>query len=151
SCCRGRPKSSAPPPTRRSEHSWNAISKPKKPPEDMDLHYKQEVTVGVLVLAGVGLFLAGTMWLKGTSFTTEPRLQVVFPDVGTLKQGSPVRVSGVSLGKVERIEFQDVGRVLVSLSISPKIQPKIDATAQLTTVGLVADAIVNFNPGTSST
>src|SRR5436309_2205610 len=43
----------------------------------MDLHYRQEITVGTLVLAGVGLFLGGTMWLRGRSFSTAPEVQVV--------------------------------------------------------------------------
>jgi phospholipid/cholesterol/gamma-HCH transport system substrate-binding protein len=116
----------------------------------MDLHYKQEVTVGVLVLAGVGLFIGGTMWLRGRSFSTAPEVQIVFPDVGTLSEGSPVRVSGVELGAVERIEFQDVGKVLVGVSLNPTVKPKIDATARLTTVGLVGDAAILLHPGTST-
>ncbi len=117
----------------------------------MDLHYKQEVTVGLLVAAGIGLFLAGTMWLKGTRFSSgEPEVKVAFADVGTLKRGSAVRVSGVNLGSVDRIEFEDVGKVVVTLRVSPKVKPKIDAMAKLTTVGLVADAVINFHPGTSS-
>lgn len=116
----------------------------------MDLHYKQEVTVGVLVLAGIGLFLGGTMWLRGRSFSTAPQVEIVFPDVGTLKRGSPVRVSGVELGSVERIEFRDVGQVVVAVTLRPPIVPKIDASARLATVGLVADAVVVFHPGTAS-
>lgn len=117
----------------------------------MDLHYKQEVTVGVLVAAGIGLFLAGTMWLKGTRFSSgEPEVRVAFADVGTLKRGSAVRVSGVNLGSVDRIEFESVGKVVVTLRVSPKVTPKIDAMATLTTVGLVADAVINFHPGTSA-
>jgi phospholipid/cholesterol/gamma-HCH transport system substrate-binding protein len=117
----------------------------------MDLHYKQEVTVGVLVLVGVGLFLGGTFWLRGFTVARGPQVQVVFPDVGTLKKGSPVRVSGVQLGTVRQIEFQDVGKVLVTLGLeSEKVAPRIDATARLATVGLVADAVVNFHPGTAT-
>lgn len=117
----------------------------------MDLHYKQEVTVGVLVIVGVGLFLGGTTWLKGTSFKRgQVEVKVAFPDVGTLKRGSAVRVSGVNLGSVDRIEFEDVGRVVVTLLVNPKVTPRIDASAKLTTVGLVADAIVSFHPGTST-
>ena len=116
----------------------------------MDLHYKQEVTVGTLVLVGLGLFVAGTMWLKGSTFSRGPTVAVAFPDAGTLKRGSPVRVSGVDLGSVQAIEFQEVGKVLVRLSLDPKVQPRIDATARLTTVGLVADAVISFNPGTST-
>ena len=116
----------------------------------MDLHYRQEITVGTLVLAGVGLFLGGTMWLRGRSFSTAPEVQVVFPEVGTLKRGSPVKVSGVTLGSVERIEFQEVGKVLVTLSLSAEVRPKIDASARLTSVGLVGDMAINFLPGTST-
>jgi phospholipid/cholesterol/gamma-HCH transport system substrate-binding protein len=116
----------------------------------MDLHYKQEVTVGVLVLAGVGLFLGGTMWLRGKSFSTAPQVEIVFPDAGTLKRGSPVRVSGVALGSVDEIEFKGVGEVVVRIRLEPVVVPKIDASARLATIGLVADAIVVFDPGTAA-
>lgn len=117
----------------------------------MDLHYKQEVTVGVLVLTGVALFLGGTMWLKGSRFSAgDTSVQVAFADAGTLKRGSVVRVSGVNLGAVEDIEFQSVGKVLVRLGLSPKVSPRIDATARLATIGLVADAVIIFHPGTAS-
>lgn len=116
----------------------------------MDLHYKQEVTVGVLVLAGIGLFLGGTMWLRGRSFARAPVVEIVFPDAGTLKRGSPVRVSGVELGSVERIDFQDVGKVVVGVNLQPQVVPKIDATARLASVGLVGDAVVVLHPGTAT-
>ena len=116
----------------------------------MDLHHKQEVTVGALVLVAIALFIVGTMWLGGRNFSNAPELQIVFPDAGTLKRGSPVRVSGVELGQVESVTFQDVGKVLVGISLNGIVKPKIDASARLATVGLVADAIIVFNPGTAA-
>ncbi|MFN0179188.1 MAG: MlaD family protein [Gemmatimonadales bacterium] len=117
----------------------------------MDLHYKQEVTVGALVLTGIGLFLAGTMWLQGSSIGGGAnQLLVSFENAGTLKKGSAVRVSGVNLGSVSSVEFQDVGKVLVTLDLKEQIVPKVDATAKLATVGLVADAVVLLHPGTST-
>ena len=115
----------------------------------MDLHYKQEVRVGALLLGGIGVFLVGTMWLRGKSFSNEPTLLVAFTDVGTLKRGSPVKVSGVTLGKVEDIEFRGVGNVVAKMSLSQKVTPKLNATAKLATVGLVADAVIYFSPGTA--
>src|ERR1043166_6462872 len=115
----------------------------------MDLHYKQEVTVGALVVVGVALFVAGTMWLGGGGFSRAPSVPIAFPDAGTLKKGSPVRVSGVTLGSVESIDFQDFGKVLVEITLDPRVKPKSDASARLASVGLVADAIINFNPGTA--
>jgi len=115
----------------------------------MDLHYKQEVTVGALVLVGALLFVGGTMWLSGKRFARAPTVSVYFTDAGTLKRGSPVKVSGVQLGTVEGIEFEGYGKVLVHLNLDKQVSPRKDAAAQLATVGLVADAIIKFNPGSS--
>ena len=113
----------------------------------MDLHYKQEVTVGALVLVGLLLFIGGTMWLGGKRFSTRPTVAVQFTDAGTLKRGSPVRVSGVELGSVDDIAYQGYGKVLVHLHLDERVEPRRDAAAELASVGLVADAIINFNPG----
>jgi phospholipid/cholesterol/gamma-HCH transport system substrate-binding protein len=117
----------------------------------MDLHYKQEITVGALVLAGVAVFVLGSMWLSGRELSTSNRpVRVEFEDVGNLKQGSAVRVSGVQLGSVQEIEFVDVGRVLVVLSVDPRIQPRTDAVAEIASVGLVGDVQILFHPGRSA-
>lgn len=115
----------------------------------MDLHYKQEVTVGALVLLGVALFIGGTMWLGGSGLGRSPDVSVAFEDAGTLKRGSPVKVSGVTLGNVSDITYQTYGKVLVRLNLDEQIQPRQDASATLATIGLVADAVIRFNPGTS--
>ena len=115
----------------------------------MDLHYKQEITVGTLVVVGAALFIWGTMWLSGRSFAREPNVTISFSDAGTLKRGSPVKVSGVQLGTVQEIDYQDYGKVLVRIDLDPRVQPKRDAAAALSSVGLVADAVINFNPGTA--
>lgn len=113
----------------------------------MDFHYKQEVTVGALVAVGVVLFIAGTMWLSGKSFSRAPTITIEFSNIETLKRGSPIKVSGVQLGTVEEIDFQGFGRVLVRANLDPKIQLRRDASASLASVGLVADAVINLNPG----
>lgn len=116
----------------------------------MDLHYKQEVTVGGLVLLGVALFLGGSLWLTGRRLPGSTDVAVSFEDAGTLKRGSPVRVSGVMLGNVEDLEFQGFGRVVAHLSLDARVVPKRDASASLATVGLVADAVIKFNPGSAA-
>ena len=78
--------------SRRSRRSWSAISTTStSPPETMDLHYQKEVTVGTMVLVGVGLFWAGTMWLKGATFRSPARTEKVrFTDIGTLQPDNEV-------------------------------------------------------------
>ena len=108
----------------------------------MDLHYKQEITVGALVLSGVSSFVLGTMWLSGKESRSGKRVvNVQFDDVGNMKAGNPVKVSGVQLGKVEEIAFRSVRDVLVTLTLDPRIEPKTDATALLSSVGLVGDVV----------
>ena len=86
----------------------------------MDLRVR-EVTVGTIVLVAIGVFIFGTMWLSGRSVKSGNLVKMQFANVSGLKRASPVRISGVNVGKVERIEFVDVGRVMVSASLPPKI------------------------------
>src|SRR4026209_1165261 len=113
----------------------------------MDLHYKQEFTFGTLVLVGAALFIWGTMWLGGRSFSREPTVAIAFSDAGTLKRGSPVKISGVQLDTVQEIDYQDYGKVLIRIDLDPRVKPRRRAAAELASIGLVADAVINFNPG----
>jgi phospholipid/cholesterol/gamma-HCH transport system substrate-binding protein len=113
----------------------------------MDLRYSREVTVGVIVTLAIVVFILGTMWLSGRSVHSGNVVRIQFANVSGLKRASPVRVSGVNVGKVERIEFQDVGKVLVVASLPPKIRPRVDAEAKIVSVTLVGDYAVDFDPG----
>jgi phospholipid/cholesterol/gamma-HCH transport system substrate-binding protein len=60
-----------------------------------------------------------------------------------------VKISGVPVGKVERIRLADVGQVIVSVTLPDRIVPKVDASAKIVAVGFVGDAAVEFDPGTA--
>jgi phospholipid/cholesterol/gamma-HCH transport system substrate-binding protein len=116
----------------------------------MDLRYTREATVGAIVIVAIVVFVFGTMWLSGRSVGSENAVRMQFDNVSGLKRASPVRVSGVNVGKVEKIEFMDVGKVLVIASLPPKIRPRVDASAKIVSVTLVGDYAVDFDPGRSS-
>jgi phospholipid/cholesterol/gamma-HCH transport system substrate-binding protein len=116
----------------------------------MDLRYSREATVGAIVILAIVVFVFGTMWLSGRSVGSENRIRMQFDNVSGLKRASPVRVSGVNVGKVEKIEFVDVGKVLVIASLPPKIRPRVDASARIVSVTLVGDYAVDFDPGRAS-
>ena len=115
----------------------------------MDLSYKQEVTVGSLVILAIVLFIVGTTWLNGRSVgaDSDEWWKIQFKDAGNLKTSSPVKISGVAVGKVERIRLLDPGKVLVEVSLPEKITPRVDAGAQIVAVGFVGDAAVQLDPG----
>jgi phospholipid/cholesterol/gamma-HCH transport system substrate-binding protein len=115
----------------------------------MDLSYKREVTVGSLVILSIVLFILGSSWLKGSSIGADEDKfwRIQFKSAGNLKASSVVKISGVPVGKVERIRLVDVGKVIVSVTLPDKIVPRVDATAQIVAVGFVGDAAIEFNPG----
>lgn len=115
----------------------------------MDLSYKREATVGTLVILAIVLFFVGTTWLSGRSVggRNKDYWKIQFREASNLKPSSPVRISGVPVGKVEHIELAEVGKVLVSISLPDRINPRVDATAKIVSVGFVGDAAVEFDPG----
>lgn len=113
----------------------------------MELRYAREAIVGTLVIIAITIFVLGTMWLSGRTLREHNLVRVRFENVSGLKRASPVTVSGVPVGRVEKIELQGMGNVVVSLSIPPRIQPRTDASAEIAAVGLVGDYVVAFDPG----
>jgi phospholipid/cholesterol/gamma-HCH transport system substrate-binding protein len=113
----------------------------------MDLRYTREAVVGAIVTIAILVFILGTMWLSGRSVSADNLTRIQFANVSGLKRSSPVRVSGVSVGKVEQIEFIDVGKVMVTASLPDKIRPRVDAEAKIVSVTLVGDYAVDFDPG----
>ena len=111
----------------------------------MDLRYGREATVGTLVILAILIFIGGTMWLSGRSVGNARVLTIQFTDVSGLKRASPVRVSGVVVGKVERITIVGVGKVLVKASLDREIVPRVDASAAIQAITLVGDYAVDVN------
>lgn len=115
----------------------------------MDLRVR-EVTVGSIVLVAILVFVFGTMWLSGRRVGSGNTVPMHFADVSGLKRASPVRVSGVQVGKVISIDFESVGKVRVVASLPPSIRPRKDATAQIVAISLVGDYAIDLDPGVSS-
>jgi phospholipid/cholesterol/gamma-HCH transport system substrate-binding protein len=80
-------------------------------------------------------------------------LTATFDQVGGLKPGAPVSMSGVTIGRVESISYDfSVYRALVTLRIQPKFD-KIpdDSDASILTAGLLGGQYVGIGPGASET
>src|SRR5256885_15981906 len=96
----------------------------------MELSYKEEVSVGVMVIAGLVVFTIGMFWLTGRSFTsTGVTVRAEFANVKGLKEGDPVRVSGVKKGRVQQVQLQRVGRGAGAAPASPPRAPHPDPAA----------------------
>src|SRR2546422_3448424 len=98
----------------------------------MELSYKEEVSVGVMVIAGLVVFTIGMFWLTGRSFTSSGvTVQAEFANVKGLKEGDPVRVSGVKKGRVQQVQLRRVGGGKAVLQASPPPPPHPGAAATL--------------------
>lgn len=117
----------------------------------MDLHYKREAAVGAVVLASVAVFVVGTMWLGGRSLGRREIVPAQFADIGNLKTSSPVKVSGVQVGKVDRILFEGVGQVRVNLALTQEVPLRRDAAVTIEAVGVLGDVEIVLHPGVDST
>lgn len=116
----------------------------------MDLHYKREVAVGALVLVGVALFVVTTSWLGGRSLAPGQRAQMEFANAAGLKRGSPVRISGMAVGRVEDVRLIEYGRVRLTVALDRAVVPRRDASAQVVSVGLAGDVAIELVPGTAA-
>lgn len=77
---------------------------------------RNDIIVGVFVLAGVGLIVGGAIWLGGTGWGQDQRtLTARFRDVGQLRSGNNVTVRGVPVGRVESVELTGGGGVDVEM------------------------------------
>ncbi len=118
----------------------------------MDLTYRQEVTVGALVLVGFVVFTGFMFWLTGRSLVSKAvSVPVVFKNVSGLKEGDPVRVSGVKKGRVGVVRLQRVGRVVVFLELDPQVRPRKDARATVASADFLGAKFVDYDPGASDT
>jgi phospholipid/cholesterol/gamma-HCH transport system substrate-binding protein len=74
--------------------------------------------VGLAVLAAAGMLVLLTFWLAGSmGFGGTYQQRVVFPNAQGLEEGGYVRVGGVEVGRVHRIELAPDGRALVTLRV----------------------------------
>ena len=110
--------------------------------------------LGIFVIIGIVLFIV-TIYFVGINrnlFGSNFSLKSEFKNVGGLKEGSNVRLSGITIGTVSKINFISDSLVLVKMLLKKDVQQyiKTDAIASIGSDGLVGDKILIISPGTSS-
>ena len=117
----------------------------------MDLHYRQEVTVGLLVITATVILIGGLTWLSGRSIAGAGNVTfpVRYENVAGLSEGDPVQVSGVRVGRVAGIDLRDVGEVIVMLEVNEGVRPRVDAIAMVRALDAFGAMFVDYRPGTS--
>ncbi len=113
-----------------------------------------EIGTGLFVLLGFAalLFLTTQLPASGVKFAGQKagyHVSAEFDNVGDLKIGSPVTMSGVRVGEVSSIRFDSkVYKAVVGMRVDPQYNeiPE-DSFASIQTEGLLGGKYVGISPG----
>jgi phospholipid/cholesterol/gamma-HCH transport system substrate-binding protein len=108
-----------------------------------------ETGVGAVVIAAAASFLFYAISHAGAGTGSGGyELTARFGDVGTLESGADVRVAGVKVGAVSKVELDPKTFLArVHMTISPGVKLPADSTAKITTSGLLGGPLVSIAPG----
>ena len=111
-----------------------------------------EIWVGIFVAAGMAaLFMLAMKVSNLSTYTGDEGYEVTarFEDVSGLKVRSPVTMSGVRIGRVKRIEFDDQALqavVVMEIELRHNLLPK-DTSASIYTAGLLGEKYIGLEAG----
>jgi phospholipid/cholesterol/gamma-HCH transport system substrate-binding protein len=112
--------------------------------------YTMETTVGIFLVFGLICIGYMTMKLGHVSLLGDNAysLYARFTTVTGLRTGSLVYISGIEVGRVERLAMdQEKQKALVELRIRNDIKIHDDAIASIKTEGLIGDMHISIDPG----
>ena len=112
---------------------------------------KNDVWVGLFVLLGAAalLFLAlQSANLLSMSFQSRYRVTAKFDNIGGLKPKAAIKSSGVVVGRVESITFDDkVFQAVVTLALDERFQFPKDSSIKILTSGLLGEQYIGIEAG----
>ena len=113
-----------------------------------------DVSTGLFVLLGLVaiVFLVTQISNREFSLTeTSFRLKAQFENIGGLKTGAPVKMAGVTIGRVEQIDYDmQLLKAIVTLRVDQRYDEiPNDSDASIFTAGLLGGQYIGISPGGS--
>lgn len=113
-----------------------------------------ELGTGLFALLGMGaLFFLSTQTTGGEDFSANETFEITarFDNVGSLRPRAPVAMSGVTIGRVKRIEFDPAALdAVVTMVIDARYdQIPEDSDASILTAGLLGSQYIGLQAGGS--
>ncbi len=114
---------------------------------------KRSIIVGVFVLVGLIILVAGILVLGGQQnrFSKTVTVSTVFGDVSGLKAGNNVWFSGVKIGTIKNIYFKNLKEVEIAMVIEEKSRQYIrkDAVAKIGSESFIGNKLIVIEGGSS--
>ncbi|MCI0445649.1 MlaD family protein, partial [bacterium] len=112
-----------------------------------------ELKVGVLIIISLSILVAIVVLVLGVEspFASRYTLYTYLPNIGGLRQDSPVMLEGVTVGTINSYEFAELEKgVRITMRIQEKYKDRIrtDSIAHLTSLGLLGDKYIEISQGT---
>ncbi len=113
----------------------------------------KELLAGLFFFLGIFLLVVFVIILGGNKGLAQSKFQVtvLYRNVGGLMEGAPVRLAGVNVGTVDRIEFLDQEfndrRVEVTLNILSKYRKQLEHNLRFTiqTEGILGEKLIEID------
>ena len=112
--------------------------------------YSKETLVGIFVVIGLAAIGYMTVNLGNVGFLGENTYSLFgkFNTVTGLREGNPVNMLGLEVGRVEKFTMDQENQVVVvEFKIDKGIEVYDDAIASVKTEGLIGDKYVELDPG----
>lgn len=109
-----------------------------------------EMKTGLLVV--VGILTAVFFWAKTTDLSAKPyRLKTYFNYADGVKKDSIVKLSGIEVGRVEKVTlvYTPETKIELVLNVDKKAMVREDATAFISTSGMIGDAYIGIAQGST--
>ncbi len=103
--------------------------------------------VGVVVVAAaiITVILITLLGAWPNPFKARYTVYIVFPEAPGVTVDTPVRKSGIQIGRVSNVELRDEGGVLLTLKVDAKYRLKMNEVCRISTGSLVTgDAVLEF-------
>jgi phospholipid/cholesterol/gamma-HCH transport system substrate-binding protein len=99
----------------------------------------RDLMVGGAILLALFVLISGVLWLKEVSIMRRMvSYTVLFPNVGALQIGDPVKVNGVKMGSVASMELQG-SQVRVVMRVDQSVQLTDSAVITVQNIGLMGE------------
>lgn len=107
----------------------------------------REGSVGLMLLAGLGVFGAIALWLKGLTPGNRPyNIIAQFPQAPGIQAGGAVRFRGIKVGKIAKIE-PGINGVDVTLQIEdPELTMPKNVAIEVSQTGLIGEPVIEITP-----
>lgn len=118
-----------------------------------------EVKVGLLILVALVILMGFIVVMGGITFQPTYRISVEFDNPGGVQPGAPVKVAGVTVGKVKEVEFRGAHQAVpgakreplirLNISVEKRYQAAIhdNALFYVTSQGVLGEQYLAIDPG----